>query len=496
MINFAIMIIIQDPIKGMSRTDIVDLVNAKEINLTVNAKGWVRTKRQSKNVAFIALNDGSTINNLQVVADVSKIGEDILAKINTGAAISVTGTLVQSAGSGQANELQAEDLEVLGTADPDEYPLQPKKHSLEFLREKAHLRFRTSTFAAISRIRHAMIFGVHKFFNDRGFYNIHTPIITGSDAEGAGEMFRVSVLDPKSPPLNEDGSIDYTEDFFGKETNLTVSGQLEAELAALALSKVYTFGPTFRAENSNTSRHLAEFWMIEPEVAFADIHDDMDLAEDMLKYLVEYALDNCRDDLDFLNKRLLDEEKHKKEQDRSPMNLIERLQFVMAEKFERITYTEAIDILRNSNYNKKKKFSFVIEGWGADLQSEHERYLVEKHFKKPVILTDYPRDIKAFYMKQNDDGKTVRAMDVLFPQIGEIIGGSQREEVYDKLLARIKEMDIPMESMWWYLETRKFGTVPHAGFGLGFERLMLFVTGMGNIRDVIPFPRTPQNAEF
>lgn len=496
MINFAIMIIIKDPNKGMSRTDIVDLVNAKEINLQVNAKGWVRTKRQSKNVAFIALNDGSTINNLQVVADVSKIGEDILAMINTGAAISVTGTLVQSAGSGQANELQAEDLEVLGTADPDEYPLQPKKHSLEFLREKAHLRFRTSTFAAITRIRHAMIFGVHKFFNDRGFYNIHTPIITGSDAEGAGEMFRVSVLDPKSPPLNEDGSIDYKEDFFGKETNLTVSGQLEAELAALALSKVYTFGPTFRAENSNTSRHLAEFWMIEPEVAFADIHDDMDLAEDMLKYLVEYALDNCRDDLDFLNKRLLDEEKHKKEQDRSPMNLIERLQFVMAEKFERITYTEAIDILRNSNYNKKKKFSFVIEGWGADLQSEHERYLVEKHFKKPVILIDYPRDIKAFYMKQNDDGKTVRAMDVLFPQIGEIIGGSQREEVYDKLLTRIKEMDIPMESMWWYLETRKFGTVPHAGFGLGFERLMLFVTGMGNIRDVIPFPRTPQNAEF
>lgn len=480
----------------MERTDIIKLVNTKETNLSVNAKGWVRTKRQSKNVAFIALNDGSTIHNLQVVADVSKIGEDTLAKINTGAAISVIGNLVPSQGSGQANELQAEQIDVFGTADPDEYPLQPKRHSLEFLREKAHLRFRTSTFAAISRIRHAMIFGVHKFFNDRGFYNIHTPIITGSDAEGAGEMFRVSTLDPKNPPLDENGEIDYKEDFFGKETNLTVSGQLEAELAALALSKVYTFGPTFRAENSNTSRHLAEFWMIEPEVAFADIHDDMDLAEDMLKYLVKYALDNCRDDLDFLEKRLKEEEKHKKEQDRSPMDLIEKMEFVLAEKFERITYTEAIDVLRNSKYNKKKKFSFVIEGWGADLQSEHERYLVEKHYKRPVIITDYPRDIKAFYMKQNDDDKTVRAMDVLFPQIGEIIGGSQREEDYDKLLTRIKEMDIPIDSMWWYLETRQFGSVPHAGFGLGFERLMLFVTGMGNIRDVIPFPRTPQNAEF
>ena len=480
----------------MKRTDIVDLVGTEKVNVKVNAKGWVRTKRQSKNVAFIALNDGSTIRNLQVVADVAAIGEDVLSKINTGASVSVDGMLVESGGSGQANELQAESIEVLGVADPDVYPLQPKRHSLEFLREKAHLRFRTATFSAITRVRHAMIFGVHKFFNDRGFYNIHTPIITGSDAEGAGEMFRVSVLDPKSPPLDEQGNVDYTEDFFGKETNLTVSGQLEAELAALAMSKVYTFGPTFRAENSNTSRHLAEFWMIEPEVAFADINDNMDLAEDMLKYLVEYVLENCMEDLEFLNNRLKEEEKHKKEQDRSPMNLIERLEFVLAEKFERISYTEAIEVLRNSNYNKKKKFSFPIEGWGADLQSEHERYLVEKHYKKPVIITDYPKDIKAFYMKQNDDGKTVRAMDVLFPQIGEIIGGSQREEEYDKLLMRIEEMKIPKESMWWFIETRQFGTVPHSGFGLGFERLMLFVTGMGNIRDVIPFPRTPQNAEF
>ncbi len=480
----------------MKRIDIVDLVGSAKTGIMVNAKGWVRTKRQSKNVAFIALNDGSTINNLQVVAEVEKIGENILAKINTGASVSVNGLLVESSGSGQANELQAESIEVLGIADPETYPLQPKRHSLEFLREKAHLRFRTSTFSAITRIRHAMIFGIHKFFNDRGFFNIHTPIITGSDAEGAGEMFRVSVLDAKNPPLTEDGEIDYSQDFFGKETNLTVSGQLEAELAALAMTKVYTFGPTFRAENSNTSRHLAEFWMIEPEVAFADIHDNMDLAEDMLKFLVKYALDNCMEDLEFLNNRLKEEEAHKKVQDRAPMDLIERLKFVLAEDFERITYTEAIDVLRNSNYNKKKKFNYIIEEWGADLQSEHERYLVEKHYNKPVIITDYPRDIKAFYMKQNPDNKTVRAMDVLFPQIGEIIGGSQREEEYDKLLKRMEEMEIPKESMWWFLETRQFGTVPHSGFGLGFERLMLFVTGMGNIRDVIPFPRTPQNAEF
>lgn len=482
--------------KALKRTDIIKLIGTDEVDVQVNARGWVRTKRQSKNVAFIALNDGSTIKNLQVVVDVNKIGEDVLARIHTGASISVNGLLVESAGAGQANELQAGHIEVLGPADPDEYPLQPKKHSLEFLREKAHLRFRTSTFSAITRIRHAMIFGIHKFFNDKGFYNIHTPIITGSDAEGAGEMFRVSVLDPKDPPLTVDGKVNFEEDFFGKETNLTVSGQLEAELAALAMTKVYTFGPTFRAENSNTSRHLAEFWMIEPEVAFADIHDNMDLAEEMLKYLVQYALDHCRDDLDFLNKRLMDEENQKKAQDRSPMNLIERLEFVLAEKFERITYTEAIEVLKNSKYNKKKKFEFPIHEWGVDLQSEHERYLVEKHYGKPVIITDYPKSIKAFYMKQNDDGKTVRAMDVLFPQIGEIIGGSQREEEYDKLLQRIREMDIPMESMWWFLETRKFGSVPHSGYGLGFERLMLFVTGMGNIRDVIPFPRTPQNAEF
>ncbi|MDD4087719.1 MAG: asparagine--tRNA ligase, partial [Bacteroidales bacterium] len=373
--------------------------------------------------------------------------------------------------------------------------LQPKKHSLALLGEKAHLRFRTNTFSAITRMRQAMICGIHKFFNDRGFYNIHSPIITGSDAEGAGEMFQVTTLNLEKLPRSEDGSINFEEDFFGKAANLTVSGQLEAELAALAMSKVYTFGPTFRAENSNTSRHLAEFWMIEPEVAFNDIHDNMDLAEEMLKYLIRYALDNCADDLAFLSKRQQDEEKNKKAEERS-MELIEKLQFVLTNPFERISYTEAIDILKNSNHNKKGKFQYPIEKWGADLQSEHERYLVEKHFKKPVILTDYPKEIKAFYMKQNDDGKTVRAMDVLFPGIGEIIGGSQREEVYDKLLQRMNEMHIPLESMWWFLETRKFGTVPHAGFGLGFERLMLFVTGMGNIRDVIPFPRTPYNLEF
>jgi asparaginyl-tRNA synthetase len=391
--------------------------------------------------------------------------------------------------------VHADTIDVLGIANPDEYPLQPKKHSLEFLREKAHLRYRTNTFSAIARIRHKMIFAIHKFFNDRGFYNIHSPIITGSDAEGAGEMFQVTTLPLDNVPKNEDGEVDFGNDFFGKAANLTVSGQLEAELAALALSKVYTFGPTFRAENSNTTRHLAEFWMIEPEFAFGDIIDDMDLAEDMLKYVIEYALENCKDDLSFLSKRQADEEKNKKAEERS-MELIEKLKFVINQPFERLTYTEAIDILRNSKPNKKKRFQYVIEGWGADLQSEHERYLVEKHFKKPVILTDYPASIKAFYMKQNDDGKTVRAMDILFPQIGEIIGGSQREEDYDKLHKRIKEMDIPEEEIWWYMETRKFGTVPHAGFGLGFERLILFLTGMGNIRDVIPFPRTPMNLEF
>jgi len=462
--------------------------------IIVNA--WVRTKRISKNVAFIALNDGSTINNLQAVVDLNLHEESLLAKVNTGAAVSLKGKIVESMGSGQKVEINVESIDILGEANPDEYPLQPKKHSLEFLREIAHLRFRTNTFSAITRIRHAMIFAIHKYFNDHGFFNIHSPIITASDAEGAGEMFRVTTLDPKNPPLNEDGSVNFSEDFFGKMTSLTVSGQLEAELAALALSKVYTFGPTFRAENSNTSRHLAEFWMIEPEVAFFDINDNMDLAEDMLKYLIKYALDNCSDDLAFLSKRLVEEEKDKKIEDRSPMELIEKLKFVYENEFVRITYTEAIEILKNSNYNKKGKFSYTIDKWGADLQSEHERYLVEKHFNKPVILTDYPKEIKAFYMRQNDDGLTVRAMDILFPGIGEIVGGSQREESYNKLLNRIHELNLPEKDMWWYLDTRKFGSVPHSGYGLGFERLMLFVTGMGNIRDVIPFPRTPKSASF
>lgn len=479
----------------MKRTEIIEALGMQASDTEINVKGWVRTKRGSKNVAFIALNDGSTLKNLQLVVDLEKIPESELALMHTGASVSANGLLIPSAGSGQSVELAVNSIELLGAADPDEYPLQPKKHSLEFLREKAHLRFRTSTFSAVARLRHNMIFAIHKFFNDRGFYNIHSPIITASDAEGAGEMFQVTTLHLDNLPKTEDGKIDYKQDFFGKSANLTVSGQLEAELAALALSKVYTFGPTFRAENSNTSRHLAEFWMIEPEVAFNDIHDDMNLAEDMLKYLIQYALDHCMDDLEFLSKRLEEEEKNKKAEEKS-MELISKLRFVLENPFERISYTAAIDILKNSNHNKKGKFSYPIEAWGADLQSEHERYLVERHFKRPVILTDYPKDIKAFYMKQNDDGKTVRAMDVLFPGIGEIIGGSQREEVYDKLMNRIEEMKIPMESMWWYLETRKFGTVPHAGFGLGFERLMLFVTGMGNIRDVIPFPRTPLNCDF
>jgi len=479
----------------VKRTEIKNLLEQGELGAQINVKGWVRTKRGSKNVAFIALNDGSTINNIQIVVDVNDNNSALLDSIHTGASLSVEGNLVESAGSGQAVEVQTTRLEILGKANPDEYPIQPKKHSLEFLREKAHLRFRTNTFAAITRIRHSMIFAIHKFFNDRGFYNIHSPIITGSDAEGAGEMFQVTTLDLNNLPKTEEGKIDFKQDFFGKPANLTVSGQLEAELAALALSKVYTFGPTFRAENSNTSRHLAEFWMIEPEVAFNDINDNMDLAEDMLKYLIQYALDNCTDDLLFLSKRLLEEEKNKKADERS-MELIEKLEFVLKNPFERVSYTRAIEILKNSKPNKKKKFDYIIEGWGADLQSEHERFLVEKHFKKPVILIDYPKEIKAFYMKQNDDGRTVRAMDVLFPQIGEIIGGSQREEDYEKLSRRMQEMEIPEESMWWFLETRKFGTVPHSGYGLGFERLMLFVTGMGNIRDVIAFPRSPLNLEF
>jgi asparaginyl-tRNA synthetase len=481
---------------GIRRTKIRELLETGEVNREVVAKGWVRTKRESKNVTFISLNDGSTMQNLQVVVEPGTINQDMLERISTGAGISVKGVLIESPGAGQRVELSAKDIILYGEADPDEYPIQPKKHSLEFLREKAHLRFRTNTFGAITRVRHAMIFAIHKFFNDKGFYNIHSPIITGSDAEGAGEMFRVTVLDPIKPPMTEEGMVDYSEDFFGKPTNLTVSGQLEAELAALAMSDVYTFGPTFRAENSNTSRHLAEFWMIEPEMAFYDNDDNMDLAEEMLKFLVKFALDNCREDLEFLAKRLVDEEKNKKQEERSPMGLVEKLEFVLASDFERITYTEAYEILRNSKPNKKKKFQFPVGHWGFDLQSEHERYLVEKHFQKPVIVSDYPKEIKAFYMKQNDDGKTVRAMDVLFPQIGEIIGGSQREERLDVLEKRIEELKIPKKTLWWYLETRRFGTVPHSGFGLGFERMMQFITGMGNIRDVIPFPRTPQNAEF
>jgi asparaginyl-tRNA synthetase len=461
----------------VKRIFIKELLKSTAFNTTVNVKGWVRTKRGNKNVAFIAVNDGSIIHNIQVVADPNKFDEELLKQITTGASVSVTGTLVESKGQEQPVEIQATEIVVYGTADPEKFPLQKKGHTLEFLREIAHLRPRTNTFGAVFRIRHAMAFAIHKYFNDRGFFYLHSPIITGSDAEGAGEMFHVTTLDLNKIPRNEEGTIDYKKDFFGKETNLTVSGQLEGELAALALGLVYTFGPTFRAENSNTPRHLAEFWMIEPEMAFYDITDNMDLAEDMLKYLVQYALDNCNDDLQFLNK-MYDKE------------LIGRLQSVVSTNFQRLTYTEAIEILKATD----KKFEFPVS-WGTDLQKEHENFLVD-HFKRPVILTDYPKDIKAFYMKQNDDGKTVRAMDILFPWIGEIIGGSQREENYDKLYSRIKEMHIPEESMWWYLETRKYGTVPHAGFGLGFERLILFVTGMTNIRDVIPFPRTPMNAEF
>jgi asparaginyl-tRNA synthetase len=429
------------------------------------------------------------------VADVANFGEETFKKITTGACLGITGSLVPSQGSGQKVEVQAKEIKIYGTADPDKYPLQPKRHSMEFLREIGHLRPRTRTFGAVLRIRHAMAFAVHKYFNDNNFYYLHTPIITGSDAEGAGEMFRVTTLDARKPPLTETGEVDYKQDFFGKATNLTVSGQLEGELGALALGNIYTFGPTFRAENSNTARHLAEFWMIEPEMAFYDLEDNMDLAEDFLKYLIGYALENCTDDLQFLENRLIEEEKNKKQEERSPMPLLEKLRFVVDNKFERLNYTDAVDILVKSKPAQKGQFVYPVK-WGTDLQSEHERYLVEKHFKKPVILTNYPKEIKSFYMKQNDDGKTVRAMDVLFPGIGEIIGGSQREEEYEKLLGRVREMHIPIESIWWYLETRMYGTAPHAGFGLGFERLILFVTGMTNIRDVIPFPRTPQNAEF
>jgi asparaginyl-tRNA synthetase len=462
----------------IKRSLIKALFGSKEFGKEVLVKGWVRTRRGNKNVQFVALNDGTSVNSIQIVFDLNVISEEILKPVTTGSCIGITGTLVESLGKGQNVEIQAKSIEIYGTADSEVYPLQKKGHSLEFLREIAHLRPRTNTFGCVLRLRHAMSFAIHKYFNDNGFYYMHTPIITGSDCEGAGAMFRVTTLNIDELPKNTEGKIDFEQDFFGKETSLTVSGQLEGELGALALGAIYTFGPTFRAENSNTPRHLAEFWMIEPEVAFNEIKENMDLAEDFLKYLITYALENCKDDLDFLA------EMYDKE-------LLDRLKFVVDNSFVRLSYTEGVDILMKSG----QQFEFPVS-WGIDLQSEHERYLVEKHFKKPVILTNYPKEIKAFYMKQNEDGKTVRAMDVLFPKIGEIIGGSQREEDYDKLNNRITELKLPIKDLWWYLETRKFGSAPHSGFGLGFERLMLFITGMGNIRDVIPFPRTPKNAAF
>ncbi|RAV99967.1 asparagine--tRNA ligase [Pseudochryseolinea flava] len=477
----------------MTRIKIKELLATPPTGQTVTAKGWVRTFRNNQ---FIALNDGSTIQNIQAVVDFTTTDESILKRLTTGACISVTGELIPSPAKGQTCEIKVTTLEILGDCDAEQYPLQPKKHSLEFLREKAHLRARTNTFSAVMRVRHAMAFAVHKFFNDRGFSYIHTPIITGSDAEGAGAMFRVTTLDAQNPPRDENGKINYKEDFFGRETNLTVSGQLEGETYALALGDIYTFGPTFRAENSNTTRHLAEFWMIEPEMAFYDINDNMKLAQAFLQYLVRYALDNCGEDLEFLNKRAQEEEQAKPQDQRSELGLLDRLKFVAENDFQHLSYTEAIDILKNSTPNKKKKFQYLIHEWGVDLQSEHERFLVEKHFKKPVILYNYPANIKAFYMRQNEDGKTVAAMDVLFPGIGEIIGGSQREERYERLLNRIHELNLPEEELWWYLELRKFGSAPHAGFGLGFERLILFVTGMTNIRDVIAYPRFPGNAAF
>tara|TARA_R110002049_G_scaffold70367_4_gene181815 strand:- start:5737 stop:7179 length:1443 start_codon:yes stop_codon:yes gene_type:complete len=480
----------------MQHTEIKKLLQSEPSLVEVTTIGWVRSFRSNR---FISLNDGSTIKNLQCVVNYEEFEEDVLKKITVGAAVKVKGLLVESQGQGQAVEIQVNDVEVLGEADPEDVKLtilSPKRHSLETLREQAHLRVRTNTFSAVMRTRSKLAFAIHEYFQKNGFNYMHTPIITGSDAEGAGEMFRVSSLDQKNPPLNEDGSINYKEDFFGKETNLTVSGQLEAETYAMGLGKVYTFGPTFRAENSNTSRHLAEFWMIEPEVAFNDLDANMDLAEDFIKYVVKYALDNCADDLEFLEQRLLQDEKSKPQAERSEMNLREKLQFIIDNNFKRVTYTEAIEILKRSKPNQKKKFKYLIEEWGADLQSEHERFLVEKHFKCPVILFDYPAKIKAFYMRLNDDGKTVRAMDVLFPGIGEIVGGSQREERYDVLKEKMATMGIEEAELWWYLELRKFGTAVHSGFGLGFERLVQFVTGMGNIRDVIPYPRTPGNAEF
>ena len=476
------------------RIKIKELLAKEPAGQEVIVMGWVRTFRNNQ---FIALNDGSTNNNLQVVVELGKFNDDILKRITTSASLKVTGTIVPSLGKGQKMDLKAATIEILGDSDAEKYPLQPKKHSLEFLREKAHLRFRTNTFGSVFRVRHSLAFAVHKFFNEKGFVYMHTPIITASDAEGAGEMFRVTTLPiDGTAPKNEDGSINFKEDFFGRSTNLTVSGQLEGELGATAFGDIYTFGPTFRAENSNTARHLAEFWMIEPEMAFYDLEDNMNLAEEFIKYIIKYAIDNNREDLEFLAQRLADEEKQLPQDKRSEMGLIGKLEFVLNNNFERITYTEAIDILKESNHNKKKKFQYEITGWGMDLQSEHERYLVEKHFKKPVILSNYPKEIKAFYMRQNADGKTVAAMDILAPGIGEIVGGSQREERQDKLEQRMKEMHIPVEDLWWYLDTRRFGTVPHAGFGLGFERMVQFVTGMTNIRDVIAFPRTPGSAEF
>ena len=462
----------------MKRTKISDLFDPGMTGHEVDVKGWVRTRRGNKHVQFVALNDGSTIKNIQIVFDMNTFTDEQLKPVTTGSSIHVTGKLVESMGKGQTCEIQADTLEIYGTADPETYPLQKKGHTLEFLREKAHLRPRTNTFGAVLRVRSALAFAIHKFFQEKGFYYLNTPLITASDCEGAGAMFQVTTLPLNDLPKTEEGSVDYSRDFFGKPTALTVSGQLEGELGATALGAIYTFGPTFRAENSNTPRHLSEFWMIEPEMAFYDISDNMDLAEEFVKYCIRYELDNCRDDIDFLA-QMYDPE------------LVSRLEFVLHNDFVRLTYTEGVEILEKSG----KKFEFPVS-WGTDLQSEHERYLVEEHFKKPVILTDYPREIKAFYMKQNDDGRTVRAMDVLFPHIGEIIGGSEREENYDKLMKRIDELGIPMKDMWWYLDTRRFGTVPHSGFGLGFERLVLFVTGMTNIRDVIPFPRTPGNAEF
>ncbi|TVZ56680.1 asparaginyl-tRNA synthetase [Lutibacter sp. Hel_I_33_5] len=477
----------------MKKSSVAEILKSETFLQEVQLKGWVRTFRSNR---FIALNDGSTIKNIQCVVDFENTNEETLRRITTGAAVSIKGTLIESQGKGQTMEVQVSELEILGDSNPDEYPIQPKKHSFEFLRENAHLRVRTNTFSAVMRVRSLLSYAVHKYFQENGFNYVNTPIVTGSDAEGAGEMFKVTTFEENKAPLTEDGKIDYSQDFFGKETNLTVSGQLEAETYAMALGKVYTFGPTFRAENSNTTRHLAEFWMIEPEVAFMDLDGNMDLAEDFIKSVLTHVLENCKDDLAFLDNRLTQEEKTKPQAQRSEMSLVEKLKFVADNNFKRVSYTEAIDILRNCKPNKKKKFQFLINEWGADLQSEHERYLVEKHFKCPVILFDYPADIKAFYMRLNEDGKTVRAMDVLFPGIGEMVGGAQREERYDVLVQKMKALNIDEKELWWYLDLRKFGTAVHSGFGLGFERLVQFTTGMGNIRDVIPFPRTPQNAEF